>query len=76
MAQHAKLRFDGTGHLLLRPAQSVAAWNQREHQRPAAPILAQREGLHRHSPDELAAVPDALNGRPRKTLGWKTRLRH
>src|SRR6202043_417666 len=28
--------------------------------------------LSRHSPDELAAVAAALNGRPRKTLGWKT----
>jgi transposase, IS30 family len=25
-----------------------------------------------HSPDQLAAVADELNGRPRKTLGWKT----
>jgi len=25
-----------------------------------------------HSPAELAAVADELNGRPRKTLGWKT----
>ena len=24
------------------------------------------------APGELAAVADALNGRPRKTLGWKT----
>ena len=28
--------------------------------------------LTRHSPDDLAAVAAALNGRPRKTLGWKT----
>ena len=28
--------------------------------------------LSRHSPDELATVAAALNGRPRKTLGWKT----
>jgi IS30 family transposase len=28
--------------------------------------------LSRHSPDELEAVSSALNGRPRKTLGWKT----
>jgi IS30 family transposase len=25
-----------------------------------------------HSPEQLAAVADELNGRPRKTLGWKT----
>jgi len=28
--------------------------------------------LSRHSRDELEAVADALNSRPRKTLGWKT----
>jgi transposase, IS30 family len=28
--------------------------------------------LSQHSPDELAAVADKLNGRPRKTLGFKT----
>jgi hypothetical protein len=28
--------------------------------------------LARHSPDDLAAVAATLNGRPRKTLGWKT----
>src|SRR5581483_1581729 len=28
--------------------------------------------LSRHSPEDLTAVADALNGRPRKTLGWKT----
>jgi IS30 family transposase len=28
--------------------------------------------LSRYSPEDLAAVAAALNGRPRKTLGWKT----
>ena len=28
--------------------------------------------LARHSAEELGAVAAALNGRPRKTLGWKT----
>ena len=28
--------------------------------------------LSRHSPEEIEAVAAALNGRPRKTLGWKT----
>jgi IS30 family transposase len=28
--------------------------------------------LRDHDPGDLAAVADALNGRPRKTLGWKT----
>jgi IS30 family transposase len=28
--------------------------------------------LARHGRDDLAAVAAALNGRPRKTLGWRT----
>ena len=28
--------------------------------------------LSTHSPEDLEAVAVALNGRPRKTLGWKT----
>jgi IS30 family transposase len=28
--------------------------------------------LARHSAEELAAVAAALNGRPRKTLAWRT----
>jgi transposase, IS30 family len=28
--------------------------------------------LARHGPDDLTAVAAALNGRPRKTLGWRT----
>ena len=28
--------------------------------------------LSLHGPDELEAVAAALNGRPRKTLGWRT----
>src|SRR5215216_7821658 len=32
----------------------------------------QRHDLARHTPDDPAAVATALNGRPRKTLGWRT----
>ena len=60
-------------HLLLRPAQPVAARHQREHQRAAAPVLPQG---HRPRPGTPATTstpsPLALNTRPRKTLGWKT----
>ena len=35
-------------------------------------IIPKGTNLSRHSPDDLAAVAAALNGRHRKTLGWKT----
>ena len=42
LAQHAQLQIDtGIAGLLLRPAQPLAARHQREHQRPAAPVLPQ-----------------------------------
>ncbi len=42
MAQHAQLRIEHRpGDLLLRPPQPLAARQQREHQRPAAPVLPQ-----------------------------------
>ncbi len=42
MAQHAQLGHrHWARHLLLRPAQPMAAGHQREHQRPAAPVLPQ-----------------------------------
>jgi IS30 family transposase len=72
MAQHAQL---GARHraadLLLRPAQPLAAGQQRVHQRAAAPVLPQGHRPVQHSAD-LAAVARALDTRPRKSLGWKT----
>ena len=57
MAQHAQLRIDtGLPGLLLRPAQPLAARHQREHQRPAAPVLPQG---HRPQP----AHPDRARRR-------------
>ena len=50
MAQHAQLRIDtGLADLLLRPAQPLAARHQREHQRPAPPVLPQG---HRPQPPQ------------------------
>ena len=50
MAQHAQLRIDtGIADLLLRPAQPLAARHEREHQRPAAPVLPQG---HRPEPPQ------------------------
>ncbi len=56
MAQHAQLRID-TG-LAIYPALALAA--------------SPSTDLSTHSVDDLAAVADALNSRPRKTLGWRT----
>ena len=36
------------------------------------PQFFQGTSLAGHTPADLAAVADELNGRPRKTLGWKT----
>ena len=58
--------------LLLRPAQSLATRQQREHQRSVAPVLPQTHrdrALHPGRPRHVAAE---LNGRPRQTLGWRS----
>jgi IS30 family transposase len=53
------------------PTQPLAA---RHHLTPTdtASVLSERRDLSAHSADDLAAVAAGLNGRPRKTLGWKT----
>ena len=50
-------------------AQSLAARLKREHQRPAASVLPERNRLLAHL-SELIAL--RLNQRPRKTLGFQT----
>ncbi len=73
MAQHAQLRID-TG-LAVYFCDPQSPW-QRATNENTNGLLRQYfpkgTDLARHTPAELDAVAAALNGRPRKTLGWKT----
>jgi IS30 family transposase len=73
MAQHVQLRLD-TG-LRIYFCDPRSPW-QRATNENTNGLLRQYfprgTDLARHSADELAAVAATLNGRPRKTLGWKT----
>jgi IS30 family transposase len=73
MAQHAQLRVDTGLQIFFCDPQSP--W-QRATNENTNGLLRQYfprgTDLARHSPDDLAAVADALNTRPRKTLGWRT----
>jgi len=73
MAQHARLRVDARLQVFFCDPQSP--W-QRGTNENTNGLLRQYfprgTDLARHSPQDLAAVADTLNSRPRKTLGWKT----
>jgi IS30 family transposase len=73
MAEHARLRID-TG-LAVYFCDPQSPW-QRGTNENTNGLLRQYfprgTDLSRHRAEELAAVAAALNGRPRKTLGWRT----
>ena len=73
MAQHTQLRVDSGVQVYFCDPQSP--W-QRGTNENTNGLLRQYfpkgTDLARHSPGDLAAVADALNSRPRKTLEWRT----
>ena len=73
MAQHVQLRLDSGMQIYFCDPRSP--W-QRATNENTNGLLRQYfprgTNLARHSPEELLAVATALNGRPRKTLAWRT----
>jgi IS30 family transposase len=58
--------------VLLRPAQPLAARQQREHERAAAPVVPRSTGFKAVTQSDLDQVAAELNDRPRQTLKWKS----
>lgn len=70
LALHADI-----ARVLLPEGQSVAASQQRNHQRAAPAVRPEGTDLAVHNPQQPTDVSLELNGRLRKTLNWETPTR-
>jgi IS30 family transposase len=73
MAQHAQLRIEaGVAVYFCDPHSPWQRGTNENTNGLLRQYFPKGTDLSRHSPEALAAVAATLNGRPRKTLGWRT----
>lgn len=69
---HAGGRGAGHAHVLRRPVQFLAAWQQREQERQDPPLSAKGTGFEDLAQEDLDAIVGEINDTPMKLLGYKT----